>query len=67
MNQTEDAIREAERMGIDLSLVRENLLVSYDERARRHEDALALAAEFQKIGEALRAKPQPSSPAPQPV
>lgn len=67
MNQSAAAIREAERMGVDLSLVRENLLASYDERARRHEDALTLALELQKIGQALRAESQSASSAPQPV
>lgn len=67
MKINEDAIHEAERLGVDLSLVRENLLVSYEERARRHEDALVLALELQKAGEIFRAQPKPPSPAPQRV
>jgi CMP-N-acetylneuraminic acid synthetase len=62
MITTDDAIREAERFGFDLSLVRESLLVSYDERARRHEDALVFALELQKAGEKIRAQPQPTTP-----
>jgi hypothetical protein len=62
MQTTEDAIREAERIGFDLSLVRESLLLSYDERARRHEEALALALELQQAGAQLRAKSQPPAP-----
>ena len=61
-SQTEDVILEAKRLGIDLSLVRENLLVSYDERARRHEDALVLAMQLKRAGETLRAQSQPPPP-----
>lgn len=50
MSSDDKAIEEAERAGFDLSLVDSNLRLSYDDRAARHEGALAFALELRKAG-----------------
>jgi hypothetical protein len=49
MTEQSKAIEEAERAGFDLSLVDENLALSPAERTRRHDQALALVLEFDRI------------------
>lgn len=50
MNCDDKAIEEAERAGFDLSLVDSNLRLTYDDRAARHEGALAFALQLRKAG-----------------
>lgn len=50
MSCDDKAIEEAERAGFDLSLVDSNLRLGYEERAARHEGALAFALELRKAG-----------------
>lgn len=52
------AIAEADRAGFDLSLVDESLALSHDERARQHDQALALVLEFDRIRNERDAKPE---------
>lgn len=59
MNFTPEAIHRADAQGIDLGLLRENLLRSHDERARQHESALVFALELKRIGEVTRAQSKP--------
>jgi hypothetical protein len=50
MNDVKDkAIQEAEMAGFDLSLVDASLALTHEERARRHDKALALVLEFDRI------------------
>lgn len=52
------AIEEAEKAGFDLSLVDESLALSHEERARQHDQALALVLEFDRIRNERDAKPE---------
>ncbi|MBS0614774.1 MAG: hypothetical protein JSS24_16530 [Proteobacteria bacterium] len=54
------AIEEAERAGIDLSLVEVSLGYSYDKRAEQHQAALELALELERIGRQLRDTTEPA-------
>lgn len=54
------AIEEAERAGIDMSLVETSLEYSYDKRATQHQAALELALELERIGRQLRGAAQPA-------
>lgn len=58
------AIQEAQKAGFDLTLVDESLRCSYEQRARQHQVALALALELEKIGKQLRDRAQPSAATP---
>jgi len=49
MPATSNAIQEAINAGFDLSMVDESLALSPEERARRHDQALALVLEFDQI------------------
>ncbi|HTZ20279.1 MAG TPA: hypothetical protein VMC06_05295 [Opitutaceae bacterium] len=49
MTERSKAIEEAERAGFDLSLVDESLTLKPEERARRHDQALDLVLEFDRI------------------
>jgi hypothetical protein len=44
----------AEAAGFDMSLVRENLRLSYEQRAVLHQVALDLMLEMERAGQALR-------------
>jgi hypothetical protein len=48
MVQRSQAIEEAERAGFDLSLVDESLRLTHEERARQHDQALALVLELDR-------------------
>lgn len=48
------AVEEAERAGIDMSLIETSLGYSYDKRAMQHQAALELALELERIGRQLR-------------
>lgn len=52
------AIEEAERAGIDMSLIETSLGYSYDKRAIQHQAALELALELERIGRQLRGEAQ---------
>jgi hypothetical protein len=54
------AIEEAERAGIDMSLVETSLAYSYDKRVMQHQAALQLALELERIGRQLRGEAQPA-------
>jgi hypothetical protein len=49
MTERSKAIEEAERAGFDLSLVDESLVLRPEECARRHDQALDLVLEFDRI------------------
>jgi hypothetical protein len=53
------AVEEAERAGIDLSLIEVSLGYSYDKRAQQHQAALELALELERAGRQLRDAAQP--------
>ena len=48
------AAEEAQRAGIDLSLIEVSLSYSYDKRALQHQAALELALELERVGHELR-------------
>ena len=52
------AVEEAERAGIDLSLIEVSLGYSYDKRAEQHQEALELALELERVGRQLRGAAQ---------
>jgi hypothetical protein len=54
MSARPSAIQEAERAGFDLSLIDDNLSLSYDQRAIQHQQALSLALELERAGRELR-------------
>jgi hypothetical protein len=60
MNATEAA----ERAGIDLSLIEENLRLTPEQRALQHDSALELALLMEAAGQRLRNATQPTTPAP---
>ena len=53
-----NAFAEAERAGIDLSLIDINLSYSYEQRAIQHQEALNLALELERVGRELRERNQ---------
>jgi hypothetical protein len=57
------ALIEAERAGFDLSLVEASLMVSHEERAKQHDQALSLVLEFDRIRQERNEQPQPTPPA----
>ncbi len=64
MTSQNNAIREAERAGFDLSLVDEALRSSCEQRALQHQAALDLAIQLEKAGQELRDRTQPPATAP---
>jgi hypothetical protein len=58
MQPKEEAIEAAIRAGFDLSLMDANLALTHEERARQHDQALALVLEFDKIRLSREAKSQ---------
>lgn len=56
------ATEEAERAGFDLSLIEANLSYSYEKRVLLHDQALALALEFERVGRQLRGDSQSTTP-----
>lgn len=64
MRKNPDAIEEAEKAGIDLHLIDDNLAMTPDERARSHDRALVLVLELNRI---RRERDAQSSPAPRPA
>lgn len=57
------AIEDAERAGFDLTLVDESLRLTHEERARQHDQALALVLEFDRIRDEQNAKLESSAAA----
>lgn len=49
-----DAFEVAERAGIDLGLVSDNLRLTYTQRALQHQAALDFALELERAGKELR-------------
>lgn len=64
MSQPLTAIEEAERAGVDLSLIEESLGYSYEQRAVYHQEALNLALELERAGRELRDRNQSPVSAP---
>lgn len=58
------AVEEAERAGFDLSLIDDNLSLTYDQRAFQHQQALNLALEIERAGRDLRERSEPPDSAP---
>ena len=58
METVGSAIADAERAGIDLSLIDVNLSYSYEQRAIQHQEALNLALELERVGRELRERNQ---------
>ena len=54
--QAQAAIAEAERAGLDLSLVDSNLGLSFEERLRRHDAALEFKLALRAAGQAMYAQ-----------
>jgi|LauGreDrversion4_2_1035121.scaffolds.fasta_scaffold1007045_2 hypothetical protein len=54
--QAQAAILEAERAGLDLSLVDSNLRLSLEDRLRRHDAALEFKLALRAAGEAMDAQ-----------
>jgi hypothetical protein len=52
-------LEDAKKAGFDLSLTKEGLLRSYEERAAEHQAALELALEVEMIGRKQRESTQP--------
>jgi len=57
------AIDEAERAGFDLSLVDASLRLTPEERAKQHDQAVALVLEFDRIRRERGEQPRPASSA----
>jgi hypothetical protein len=57
------AIKEAERAGFDMSLVDASLMLTPEQRARQHDQALTLVLEFDRIRSERSEQPQPITPA----
>jgi hypothetical protein len=57
------ALIEAEKAGFDLSLVEASLMVSHEERAKQHDQALSLVLEFDRIRQKRNEQSQPTTPA----
>ena len=53
----------AEAAGFDMSLVRESLRLSYEQRAIQHQAALDLMLEMERAGQRLRDVAQSADPA----
>lgn len=62
--ETDPALEEARRVGIDLALLDTNLALSVEERWRQHDAALALALKLEAAGKRRRGelRPTPESP-----
>jgi hypothetical protein len=58
------AWEEAERAGIDMSLIEISLGYSYDERALQHQAALELTLELERVGRQLRGATDPADQTP---
>jgi hypothetical protein len=56
------ALIEAEKAGFDLSLVEASLMVSHEERAKQHDQALSLVLEFDRIRQNRNEQSQPTTP-----
>jgi hypothetical protein len=54
-----DPVVEAYLPGVDRTLLRENLKLTFDQRARKHFSALQMVEELRRAGRALRKNPLP--------
>ena len=57
MTEASTDIEAAERAGIDLGLIDDNLRLSHEQRALQHQAALDLALEVERAGRKLRERP----------
>jgi hypothetical protein len=57
------AIEEAEKAGFDLTLVDASLMLTPEQRAKQHDQALSLVLEFDRIRKERSEQPQPITPA----
>ena len=57
MTEASTDIEAAERAGIDLGLIDDNLRLSHEQRALQHPAALDLALEVERAGRKLRERP----------
>ena len=60
MREEDTAIEVAARAGFDLGLIERSLALTHEERARQHDQALALVLEFDLIRRERDAKPDPT-------
>jgi hypothetical protein len=51
-----DPVVEAYMPGVDRTLLRENLKLSFEQRARKHARALAMVLELRRAGKAIKQK-----------
>ena len=58
-----NALEVAERAGIDLGLVRDNLRLTHEQRVLQHQAALDLALEVERAGQTLRERAAETSAA----
>jgi hypothetical protein len=65
MPKTLTATEIAEAAGFDISLIRESLALSYEERVLQHQAALDLMLEMERAGQKLRDAASSTRPAPQ--
>ena len=61
MEQDQHLIEEAEKAGFDLALIDASLALTYEQRARQHDRALALVLELDRVRKERDAKSQRSS------
>jgi hypothetical protein len=64
LNTKDEAAAEAGKAGFDLNLIDLNLKLTHAERIDRHEQALALVREFDRIRRGRNAQPERPSFAP---
>ena len=62
MPETRTATEIAEAAGIDMSLIRENLALSYEQRVIQHQAALELMLEMERAGQKLRDSTRSADP-----
>ena len=49
-----DPVVEAYKPGVDRTLLRENLKLTFEQRARKHQSALRMVEELRRAGKAIR-------------
>ncbi len=54
-SEIDDPVVAAYRQHVDLSLLRENLKLTYEQRLRKLQSALAFASELRRAGQQVRA------------
>jgi hypothetical protein len=64
MEETDPALEEARKAGIDLDLLDSNLALTVEQRWRQHDAALTLALKLEEAGRIRDARLQPITSAP---